>query len=336
MSARKITQQERCELALLVDIETGERDGRGRFVPGPGSVEDCVLRCLRAAQRRVAVVPFNPDIVSTVAELKKLQPGLVFNLTEWVDGDRRLDAAVAGLLDILGLRYTGTGPDGLRRARDKQLSKQMVAALGIRVPRQYAVGRAAARERLPYPVFIKPRFGDGSDGIATGALVRNEAQLARRLRILRAGASGALLCEEYVSGRDLFVAVLGNQPRVLPPLELVVGKKGAGAPQFATGRVKTSGSYRTRWHIRYREAKLTGREQARITDASRRIFRELGLRDYARIDYRLTADGEPVFLEANPNPDLSPHTFGRNRCFAGVSYTELVATIVKAALARKG
>jgi D-alanine-D-alanine ligase len=73
---------------------------------------------------------------------------------------------------------------------------------------------------------------------------------------------------------------------------------------------------------------------ALIDTASRRIFKALKLRDYARIDYRLTPENQLVFLEANPNPDLTRHTFGRDVCFAGVPYRELIGGIVDAALAR--
>jgi D-alanine-D-alanine ligase len=142
------------------------------------------------------------------------------------------------------------------------------------------------------------------------------------------------MCEQFVEGRDLFVALLGNEPRVMPPLELVIGRRGQGAPLFATGRIKNDSGYRSRWRVRYRIAKLPREVDARLVDASRRIFRALKLRDYARIDYRLTPDNELVFLEANPNPDLTRHTFGRDRCFAGVAYAELISSIVEAALAR--
>jgi D-alanine-D-alanine ligase len=120
----------------------------------------------------------------------------------------------------------------------------------------------------------------------------------------------------------------------MPPLELVVGRKAPGSPRFATYRVKNDGAYRTRWRVRYREPRLDPEVLAAIEMASRQVFHALKLRDYARIDYRLTPDNALYFLEANPNPDLTRHTFGRDRCFAGVSYPELIASIVDAALER--
>ena len=89
---------------MLVDAETGERNMSGRFVTDRGSTEERVLESLRARYPRVAVVPFGPDIAATMSELKRLKPRIVFNLTEWFDSDRKLDHAIAGLLEMMKLR----------------------------------------------------------------------------------------------------------------------------------------------------------------------------------------------------------------------------------------
>jgi D-alanine-D-alanine ligase len=330
-----LSAQTVCDIAVLVDDEVGERDRTGRFVLERGTMEWYVLQMLEQQHRSVCVVPFDPEITSTIAALKALKPALVFNLTEWVAGDRRLDSAIAGMLEMMKLRYTGAGADGMQLARDKALAKQVVANLGISVaPHAVANGRRPDVSSLAFPLIVKPQFGDGSDEIANGALVRTENELARRLEAVRKRTSEPLLCEQFIPGRDLFVALLGNEPRVMPPLELVVGRHGTAAPRFATARVKNDPRYRTRWRIRYREAKLPQELMQRVVDASRLVFHTLKLRDYARIDYRLSADDQLVFLEANPNPDLTRHTFGRERCFAGITYPELISSIVRSALAR--
>lgn len=324
-----------CDVAVLVDEEVGHHDGRGRFVVDAGSMEAYVLHALRASRRAVRVVSFDPRITPTVEALRALKPRLVFNLTEWVAGDRRLDAAIAGMLEMMNLRYTGAGPDGMRLARDKALAKHIVASLGIAVPAHSIVnGARPALEALRFPLILKPQFGDASDHLTNGALVRTETQLLHRLARIRRHNHDALLCEEYVQGRDLFVALLGNEPQVMPPLELVIGRSGSHAPRFATFKVKNDADYRRRWRVRYRQARLSPTERETVIDASRRIFHALKLRDYARIDYRLTPEGRLVFLEANPNPDLTRHTFGRDVCFAGVAYRTLIERIVGAALDR--
>ncbi len=322
----------RCDIALLVDAETGARNRAGIFVPDRGGVEAQVLHALRRLYREVPVVPFDPLVAATRDVLRKLRPKLVFNLTEWIDGDRGRDHEITRLLDALRLPYTGSGGEGLRLARDKVRAKKIVAALGVSVPRSYGVRGTGVR--LPYPLFVKPRDSDGSDAIGTAALVRNAAELRERLRVTAALNSGPALCEEYVEGRDLFVALLGNKPDVLHPLELVVGRQGRGAPRFATGRLKHDEVYKRRWKVSYPKAKLPAAVLRDIDAASRKIFHALKLRDYARIDYRLTADNRLVFIEANPNPDLGRHTFGRERCFVDVAYPRLIRRIVAAARGR--
>ncbi|MFN7087073.1 MAG: hypothetical protein ACK4N4_10685 [Burkholderiales bacterium] len=327
------SNKNRCEVALLVDAETGTRAPSGRFVLERGGMEAHVYRCLWQSYHDVAVVPFDPEVTATLAQLRALKPRIVFNITEWVDGDRRLDAAITGLLDIMKLCYTGSGSAGLQIARDKALSKKIVAELGVAVPRHFVLeSEARIRNRgLPFPLIVKPQFGDGSDGIGRSSVVKTERGLQRRVRAVRARMREPLLCEEFIEGRDLFVGLLGNEPRVLAPLELVVGRAGSAAPRLATYRVKHDKRYQRKWNIRFQRARLGRKVIEEINDASRRIFHALKLRDYARIDYRLTPDNRLIFIEANPNPDLSPHTFGRDQCFAGVKYPQLIRAIVEAA-----
>ena len=331
--ARTQKIRSRCDIALLVDDEVGDYTEDGTFVPARGSVEHHVLRTLRTQHQRVEIVPFSQPLADTLLKLQALKPRLVFNLTEWIDGDRTLDAAIAGMLDALGIPYTGTGPAGLCIARDKVLAKGIVAALGFATPRHCVLTRQSrGTGDLRYPVFVKLPHGDGSDGIGVSALIRTPAQLARR--VARLAKSETLLCEEYIPGRDLFVGVLGNGPDVMPALELMVGRKDRGAPTHATSRIKVDAAYRKRWRIGYRIPKLAPYVERDIVKCSSAIFHALRLRDYARIDYRLGDDGRLYFLEANPNPDLLPNTFGRNGCFAGVAYPELISSIVRFAYKR--
>ncbi|MEQ1774205.1 MAG: hypothetical protein ABL891_10535 [Burkholderiales bacterium] len=333
MSSPK-NRKPRCDVVLLVDAETGERTRSGVFIVDAGSVESQVLRVLRRQHRCVVVVPYDANATATISELRAFNPRLVFNLTEWIDGDRSRDHVITKLLEALRLRYTGSNADGLKRSRDKVRAKKIAAALGVAVPRHYVIRADAQSSRLTFPLFVKLRDGDGSDAIGTAALVRNAAQLRERLRVTAAINSGPALCEEYVEGRDIFVALLGNKPNVSHPLELVIGRQGRGAPQFATGRVKHDKDYQRRWQVHYQKARLPAAVLSEISESSRRIFHALKLRDYARIDYRLTADNRLVFIEANPNPDLGRHTFGRERCFAGVRYPDLIRRIVSAARSR--
>ena len=321
---------------MLVDAENGERNKSGRFVLDRASMEEHVYNALRPRYRRTAVVPFGPDVGATLAELKKLKPRMVFNLTEWVDGDRKLDHAIAGLLDIMKLRYTGTGSTGLQICRDKALSKYLVASAGVDVPSSFTldVGERIENPGLPFPLLVKPQFGDGSDEIGKNSLVRTMRELRERVKAIRSRLKEPVLCEEFIPGRDIYVGVLGNEPRVLAPTEMVVGSKKASAPKFATYRLKNDGAYRTKWRVCYQLAQLPPRVMKQVKDYGARTFRALSLRDYARLDFRLTDAGRLVFIEANPNSDLTPNTLGRNLCFVGIDYHNLIPRIVETARKR--
>ncbi|MGQ0524743.1 MAG: D-alanine--D-alanine ligase family protein [Betaproteobacteria bacterium] len=324
------------KIVLLVDEETGTRLKSGRFVPDRGSVEARVQARLVAQYGEVTVIPFTRDVVATIEELRAARPDLVFNLTEWLDGDRSMDAAITGLLDLLKVPYTGTGPDGMRLARDKALSKEIVSRLGVAVPRHVVVNGTddPASRALTYPLVVKPQFGDASETMSANSMVKNADELRERVESLRARLKAPLICEEFIPGRDLYVALLGPEPEVMPPVELVIGKKGSAAPQLATYRLKNDAAYRTRWRIRWKPAKLDDGAIGSIEAASRSIFDALKLRDYARLDFRLTPENRLYFLEANPNPDLHPHAMGINLCFAGVEHGEAIRRIVEAALSR--
>jgi D-alanine-D-alanine ligase len=316
----------RCDVVLLVDEETGEYGRDGRFIPEDDDVEEKVLRALRRSYQRVEVVPYTRDHEATANWLRRLNPRIVFNLTEWLDGDRRQDAAIARRLDELGYRYTGPGPEGLRRARDKARARGLAARRAVPVP-------ASGNGR--FPQIVKPRFGDASEGISRNAVVRSAPALHARVKSLQRRLKQPVLCEEFIPGRDLYVGLLGNPPRMLPPVELVVRSRDPAAPRFATYRVKNDPRYRAKWKAHYRLARLDSGMLRRLEDASRRVFDALKLRDYARLDFRVTDDGRFYFIEANPNPDLDPYALNRNGCFAGVPYDRLLKTIVESARRRK-
>lgn len=325
-----------CDVALLVDIETGERGASGKFVVDHGSVEALLYRCLRTIYRHVVIVPFDPAVTPSIDELRALRPRVVFNVTEWVDGDRRLDAAITGLLELLGLPYTGSSAEALQICRDKSLSKQLVVKHGVNVAPELVLrpGDPVRAPAFGFPLLVKPLYGDGSDSIGKNALVRNLAQLRARVRAIHRARKQPALCEAFIPGDDLYVALLGNAPRVMRPIQVVIGRAHADAPLFATHNVKNNGAYRKRWRVHWIEPALPAALMHEIRRASRAAFQALKLNGYARLDYRLTPDHQLVFLEANANPDLDPHSFGNNRCFAGVRYRDAIRTIVETAMRR--
>ena len=217
----------RCDVVVLVDEEVGSRNRAGRFVVDRGTMVEHVFAALKR-RGTAAVVPFDPEITPTIEELRSLKPRLVFNLTEWLAGDRRHDAAIAGVLDMMKLRYTGSSAEGMHLARDKALAKEIVGRLGIEIAAHRVVnGRVGSLAGLRFPVIVKPQFGDGSDEIGKAALAATERALKSRVAAIRRRTREPLVCEEFVEGRDIFVGLLGNEPRVMRPLELVIRRRGS-------------------------------------------------------------------------------------------------------------
>ena len=243
----------------------------------------------------------------------------------------------AGALELLGIAYTGAPPLALGLCRDKAKTKLILRGHGIpTAPFVLAEEPDALLEGLRFPVIAKPADEDGSLGITDASVARDEAA-ARRAIAAGLGSYGPVLVEEYIEGRELNVPVLGNDPpRVLPVSEIDFSGLAPGVPHIC--------GYEAKWEpddARYTgtvgicPADLDGRLRERIEHWSALAFRSLGLRDYARIDWRLSPTRGLIALEANPNPDISPTSgFLRSVRAAGMDYPEFIELLVGEALAR--
>ena len=304
------------------------------------NLEFHVVEALRHLDHQVEVLPFGKDIRQNLRELSEKEPDLVFNLTEHYGGDRQKDMHIASMLELAGIPFTGTGPAGLLLCRDKAICKTILNHHRIKVP-QFAsvpVGRTKPRRKLCFPLIVKPALMDGSDGISLGSLVSNEDELKERVEHLHNRTNQKVICEEYIEGQEIYVGLLGNkQLTVLPARELRFNSPDDNAPQIATARVKLDDDYRKKWNIEYTFAELSPDMEKKIARISKRIYRLLHMRDYGRIDMRIANDGTVVFLEANPNPDLTlGDELSESAERAGINYQQLIDRIVRLAVNRNG
>lgn len=315
---------------VLVDDEV-LLAGNKRFIRG--APDRHVVTALRSFMKRVVVRSYTgvPDFLKTVDEIK---PSLVFNLTEHSDGDRRKDSHISALMDLIRIPYTGTGPDGMMLCRDKMLSKMVAAQQGFGVPRCFSVkaGEPYPPCTLPFPLVVKPRFGDASDGIHQTSLVKNRRALLKQIAALHRRWP-AVICEEYVPGRDIMVGIAGG--RLMTAREFIVKRSTPNAPQLASYRFKHDDKYRKRWKIHTIFAQLTGQQLRTLEPLALRTFDALGMRDYGRLDLRLTPSDEWVFLEANPNPALVPFRKSASGSWTKADHRKLVKEIVQKTLERK-
>ncbi len=276
---------------------------------------------------------------ASLLALARTRADLIFNMLESYEGDDAREPHVAAFLDLLELRYTGAGPQGLFLAQDKALAKKIFDFHGIRTPRfacSYR-GRLDHVDDLDFPLIVKPASEDGSVGIDAGAVVRCVRELMERVSMIQSRFHCPALIEEYIEGREMYVGVIGNEkPVALPVVELDLSRLPAGMPRIAGAEVKWAKGTEAYEVTRSAAAKdLDGETARRLQDTALQVYSSLGLRDYGRVDLRLTPDGRIYVIEANPNPWLAPEAeLAIAAALAGRSYAQLIGQIVEAALAR--
>lgn len=275
----------------------------------------------------------------SLKELAVSESDLLFNLVESFGGDDTADSRVAGYLELLGRRFTGSGSQGLYLAQDKALAKKLFAFHGIHTPTFAMVfrGRTEHAHDINFPVIVKPAREDGSIGIRFNAVCGSIKEMMERLDYLHAEFDTPALIEEYIEGRELYVGVLGNEkPEALPIVELDLSKLPEGTPRIAGAEVKweeDTEAYRTTRP--FFPDDLDDVLAERIKETAVQAYQALQLRDYGRIDIRLAADGTIHVLEVNPNPYLlSSAEFAMAAKQSGRSYTDLIGEITELALAR--
>ena len=298
-----------------------------------------VLACLTRLGHDVETLAVFDDVPAIIDKLKAYAPDIVFNLSESFYHDRSHEANLPALLDLMKVRYTGSGPEALLLCKDKALAKKVLAYHRVRLPHFLVSRRAHPLRRLrrfTFPAFIKPVGEESSDGISQASFARDENEAIERVRFLHQKFECDALIEEYIEGRELYLSVLGNTRRlVFPPREIFFDQVPEDAPKFATFHAKWNQRYRKKWGINNGPAKpLPEGVPEDLKQLARKVYGVLKIRGFGRIDVRLTPRGDVYFLEANPNPSLAQdEDFAQSAAAAGVDYDALIQQILSAAMA---
>jgi D-alanine-D-alanine ligase len=301
-----------------------------------------LMQSLKRLGHEARLFGIHDDIHPLMEEIRANRPDLVFNLCEAFRQNRHFEPHIADFLELVNVPYTGAGPTALRICKDKGLTKKILAFHHIRVPRFVVSRRAQPLKDLPgfpYPAFIKPLKLEASEGIAQLSFAENAKDALERVKFIHESLETDAIIEEYIDGRELYVSLVGNERlTVFPPRELFFKEVPDGEPKFASFKAKWDDNYRKKWGIRTGPAKELGRPLERhLTDLCKKVYRFFHLRGYARIDLRVTAGGDVVFIEANPNPTIAKdEDFALSAEKAGLSYDELISRIVNLAGAETG
>jgi len=292
-----------------------------------------VISTLKAMDHEVMPVGLASDLAVIAKAREEHKPHIAFNLLEDFEGQALFDQHVVSYLELLKQPYTGCNPRGLTLAHDKALTKKILSYHRIAVPgfAVFPLGQKVVRPlRLKFPLFVKSVSEEGSVGIAQASVVHDDEKLVERVEFIHRQTNSHAIAEQYIEGREIYVSVIGNRNlQTYTPWELVINNLPEGALNIATGRLKWNPDYQRKVGLVTKPADLSPELQRKLELLSKRIYRHLCLSGYARLDYRMTNDGEFYLLEANPNPQIALNEdFADSAADSGLKYPQLLQKII--------
>ena len=287
----------------------------------------------------VQTLAIDKNVERIIRSINRIYPDAIFNFVESIEGVSSYEYCVAGLYQMLGFHFTGNIPSCLGNCLNKQRTKNILRSFGINTPASITVKAKDIVTKksfgLKFPVILKLLTEDASIGISEFSVVRDFKALKKQLNFLRNTYKQEIIIEEYIEGREINAAVLGDT--VLPLSEIVFAGLPEGLPKIVT--------YDSKWiadSVYYQNtrpvcpAKINQRVKAKIEATALLAFEAMNCRDYARVDIRLDKNNVPYVIEVNPNPDISSDSgFARAAAAAGITHADLLSKITNFALARK-
>jgi len=261
----------------------------------------------------------------------------VFNICEGLGNYKSREAQVPSILEMLGVPYSGSDPQCLAICLDKPLTKTLVVAAGVRTPRWRLIIdhnqlHDITADEFPLPAFVKPAYEGSSKGIRLGSRAETVAQIIDTAAGLLVHYQQPVMIEEFIGGDEVTVGILGNAPPAVLGIMRILPKQGKTHLIYSL-EVKREWEQLVDYEC---PAQLSTETLQEITDLSLKVFKALGCRDFARLDFKLDSQGTPYFLEINPLAGLNPKS-GDMPIMAhklGLTYKALISTIFNAALQR--
>jgi len=262
---------------------------------------------------------------------------LVFNIAEGRGNYRSRESQIPSVLEILNIPYSGSDPQCLAICHDKPLAKTILTASGIRTPKWCTISsrdelNEIARNNFPLPAFIKPAHEGSSKGIRLSSRVDNTEQTIKVATELLERYHQPVMAEEFIAGDEVTVGILGTHPPRVAGIMRVLPKKEDAYFVYSL-EVKRQWESMVDYEC---PAQLEANIIQEITDSSLNVFRVLGCRDFARLDFRISDEGLPYFLEINPLAGLNPKSSDLPIMAykMGLTYQDIISAILHSSLER--
>jgi D-alanine-D-alanine ligase len=305
---------------------------------------EAISKSLGELGHEVHQLPCSLDLNRIKAQLETLKPDTVFNLVESLGGEERLIFLFPGLLDIMGLSYTGSHTEAIFLTSHKILSKDRMSLAGLPTPPwigPYPNDVPSMNRNKPdLPVkkvqwIIKSLRDHGSLGLEVGNIVsgKTEEQINTILQKRAADLGGSCFAEAFIHGREFNISIISGPegPTVLSPAEIVFEGFEKGTPMIV--------GYKAKWEEQTFEYENTPRtfdfkdsDQPllfTLKSLALRCWNLFGLKGYARVDFRVDETGRPWILEINCNPCLNPDGgFPAAVMNSGLTYTGMIQRVI--------
>jgi D-alanine-D-alanine ligase len=326
------------------DFEGAEEDPENKAREDVKGIADHIIHILESNGYEASGLGITHDMVPVLTELRARRPAAVFNLCESIYGDNRFESLLPQILELENIPFTGSGPFPLSLALRKEKVKEVLRARGLPVPRggMVSIESDLAGLELRFPVIVKPAREDASVGITRASVVHDQAAMTERVRHIFDHYRQPALVEEFIEGREVYISMLGRvgqEPQVFPFFEIDFSDMPASWPKIV--------SFEGKWledSIEYKGTRpvrcegLSPELCDKMTRTALDAFQTIGLRDYGRVDIRLTPEGTPYIIDVNPNCDLSDLAGGFSRAAkaGGLAYKDVILRLVGLALSRTG
>jgi D-alanine-D-alanine ligase len=287
----------------------------------------------------VKEITINRNIDEAIRKILNYTPDTIFNLVESVEGISSYEYCMTGVYELLGINYTGNTPSTLGNCLNKERTKEILRSFDVTTPQSVTLrpfSKLSSKSfNFNFPFILKLLKEDASIGISEFSVVNSFNELKKQFEFLSGTYKQDIIIEEYIAGRELNVAILGNE--ALPVSEIDFTGLPSELPKIVT--------YDGKWmenSVYYNHtkpscpAKLDKATEKRVVSLALKAFNAMNCRDYARVDIRLSKNNVPFVIEVNPNPDISADSgFARAAAASGISHKELLIRIVNFALDRK-